>query len=177
MAADISYSRAEIYALILRALRGAGVPLGWCQDVAQAVEFVGNDECLKEIAASLNGPWMATPVGDVVRGSSLAPVIVACDGVLAKAGRLGFETAFPSAAQAIVAHRGAQVGVSLSLTHDKGVWWVQTANAPLPTAVQDRFQPDEAARERLHDFARLTYVPETEQSRQAGAGAGLTDND
>lgn len=26
-------------------------------------------------------------------------------------------------------------------------------------------------------LAALTYVPETEQSRQAGAGAGLTDND
>ena len=29
----------------------------------------------------------------------------------------------------------------------------------------------------LHRFAHRTYVPASEQSRSAGAGAGLSDND
>jgi hypothetical protein len=45
---------------------------------------------------------------------------------------------------------------------------------PSPTARADI--PEATARQ-LDAFAQRTYAPETETSRLAGAGAGLTDND
>ena len=45
---------------------------------------------------------------------------------------------------------------------------------PSPTARADI--PEAIARQ-LDAFAQRTYAPETETSRLAGAGAGLTDND
>lgn len=46
-----------------------------------------------------------------------------------------------------------------------------------PRPVQDRARPDEADWAVLNRFAHRIYVPDTEQSRLKGAGAGLTDND
>ncbi|WP_170603899.1 DUF3726 domain-containing protein [Ruegeria arenilitoris] len=46
-----------------------------------------------------------------------------------------------------------------------------------PTCSQTRATPDRAIWNRLNQFAQRTYAPATEESRQLGAGAGLTDND
>ncbi|WP_186827033.1 hypothetical protein [Shimia ponticola] len=182
MAADLNqatdgYSRAEIYALLLRALRGAGVSLGWCQDVAQAVEFAGTDECLSEIAGVLGSDWRVEIAGPSIRGSGLAPIIAGCDCVLAGDAPAQVHGAFSAASAAIVAHRAATAGTSIAVLPDTDGVRLQLGNALLPEASLERFHPEPAVLETLKRFAHLTYVPETEESRQAGAGAGLTDND
>jgi len=54
----------------------------------------------------------------------------------------------------------------------------KTAFAPLPmTDWPARISIDDEAYELLKTFAHKTYVPSSEASRAAGAGAGLTDND
>lgn len=53
-----------------------------------------------------------------------------------------------------------------------------TENTPKPTAKRSRVPDGESdAIARLSEFAARTYAPATEQSRLAGAGAGLSDND
>jgi len=177
VAADLGYSRAEIYALVLRALRGAGVPLGWCQDVAQALEFAGTDDCLEEVAAALGAEWAVEVDSDEIRGLGLAPIIAACDCVLAGVVSPRLPGGVSAAGAAIVAHRAATAGRAIAILPEQNGVRLQLGNAPLPVAKHERFQPDPEVLETLHRFAHLTYVPETEESRQAGAGAGLTDND
>lgn len=48
---------------------------------------------------------------------------------------------------------------------------------PLHLQKQDRIQIEEAGWKSLSEFAYRSYVPETEESRLHGAGAGLQDND
>ena len=47
----------------------------------------------------------------------------------------------------------------------------------LATALRDGLSVDDAAYARVAEYAARILVPETEASRESGAGAGLTDND
>jgi len=52
-----------------------------------------------------------------------------------------------------------------------------STRAASPRKLASRAHPDPAAWAVLNALAHRTYAPATEASRQAGAGAGLTDND
>ncbi|MEO0357968.1 MAG: hypothetical protein AAF386_06680, partial [Pseudomonadota bacterium] len=56
-----------------------------------------------------------------------------------------------------------------------GVWVTPISSQPTPT-LQRCLVRDETW-DRLDAFAKRTYVPESDQARTSGAGAGLTDND
>lgn len=80
---------------------------------------------------------------------------------------------------------GLSSGVSVSMMLQQGqllashsVMIEKTAFAPLPiTDWPARISIDDDAYGMLKTFAHKTYVPSSEASRAAGAGAGLTDND
>lgn len=54
-------------------------------------------------------------------------------------------------------------------------WEQLTANRK--RSLEDGVEADEADFERVYAYSRKILVPETEESRLSGAGAGLTDND
>jgi len=86
-------------------------------------------------------------------------VTITCDGQAAVTdGRhLSGETGFPATA----AHVTIQLGGSLIEPHPH----------------KSRATPDPDKWDALNRFAHRTYAPATEESRQLGAGAGLSDND
>ena len=61
------------------------------------------------------------------------------------------------------------------------IWLSSSAIAPdagiSAKCLQDRANPSTAVMQALNTLAGRTYAPESEQSRQTGAGAGLVDND
>ena len=61
------------------------------------------------------------------------------------------------------------------------IWFSSSTSAPdadlSAKRLQDRANPSTAVMQALDTLAGRTYAPESEQSRQTGAGAGLVDND
>ena len=153
----------EIEALVLKAARGGGLSLGLAEDLAMATAFLDLDQlaicpCHKDGAATV--------------------IPTALDLVAAGEGP-----------QTVVADRATLDAYVASIEHQTGqnlVW-----NATQKGAVFQRFEPTKPAalapkgrrvipatlNEHLTDMAAKTLVPETENSRIGGAGAGLTDND
>ncbi|MEM7631432.1 MAG: hypothetical protein AAF227_05350 [Pseudomonadota bacterium] len=56
-AQSLRYSRAELTALLLKAGRGAGIPLAHAEDLARAVGRHGHGAAFAEALAALNIPW------------------------------------------------------------------------------------------------------------------------
>ena len=177
MAADLSHSRAEIEALVLRAARGAGVPLGWAEDVAHAIGFAATDVALDELAEAFKEPWNTSVADSEIMGSGLAPIIAACDAVLSGARGVTVPRSYPEMTAALVALQSAVSGRSILMDWRGQSIALSIGNGPVARADHRRFEPSADTLERLKGYAALTYVPETEASRLAGAGAGLTDND
>ena len=177
MAADLSHSRAEIEALVLRAARGAGISLGWAEDVAQAIGFVGTDAALDELAEAFNEPWNVSVAGSEFKGTGLAPVIAGNDAVLSGARGVIVPGFYPEMTGALIALQSAVSGKSILMDRRGQSIALSMGNGPVAEADSRRFKPSAGTLERLKGYAALTYVPETEASRLAGAGAGLTDND
>lgn len=152
----------EIEMLVLKAARGGGCPLGLAEDLAVAIGFVDLEELSRCPCDS--GAVEAIP-------SALDRLVT--DGTAQKL------RADPALVAGYVAAFSRQIGtVAVEDAHDGTV---TMAPAALPPATDPRplgrrvLRPDLLAH--LQDMAARTLVPETEASRVAGAGAGLTDND
>ena len=131
----------EIAGLVLKAGRGAGLPLGVAEEVSAATAYM-DEPALNDLAVILEDPGQHDVLSDVC--SALDAQTCGQDIVLPSCGGVGAEM------QASVA---AKTG----------------ANGPREVA-------DDLWR-RLEVFAQATFVPSSEASREAGAGAGLDDND
>ncbi len=153
----------EIEALVLKAARGGGLPLGLAEDLAVATAFLDLSQ-LSQCPCHDGGAATTIPTAlDLVAAGS-GPQTVTADAALI------------AAYVALAQHQNGQMLV-----------WDATETG----AVFHRFEPAEApANQRvgrqvlsaaldahLIDMASKTMVPETESSRLGGAGAGLTDND
>lgn len=151
-------SVAEISAVLAKAARGAGLPLGVAEELALAAPWMTGTE-LREIAALLDA---------VDRHGVLLDVCGALDELVC--GRDARSVAVsPRVAVALAAGRGLPAQVN-----DQGAL-KRAAQCPPPQS-----GPVELAAEDwtlLDRLAARTYVPSTEASRRAGAGAGLIDND
>lgn len=152
----MTLSRNEVQALVLKAARGGGLALGHAEDLATAVAYL-DLTTLKTCPCSGDAPSalrLPMAIDAVLCGEGAQPV-QAEDSLIA---------AYVSAAQAA----GCDV-IQSGQSIDQG---------PRGTPqTQKRQSLPQALLDHLHELASRTLVPETENSRLAGAGAGLTDND
>ncbi|MEM9438583.1 MAG: hypothetical protein AAGA15_16265 [Pseudomonadota bacterium] len=163
---------------MLRAARGARVPLGYAEDMARAVGDFGDEAAFAAAARALSKPFEKAKfkeAGGVLTFKS-APAIAALP-VALDALRAGIEAIsldgideedliapyldYSAAGDFFVAKNGVR------LTHSAA------RSVPVPMA---RLPLPIETLETLQDLAALTYVPASEASR-AGAGAGAIDND
>ncbi|WP_375281204.1 DUF3726 domain-containing protein [Pseudooctadecabacter sp.] len=150
----------EVEMLVLKAARGGGCPVGLAEDLAAAVAYV--DLNALQVCPCDSGAVRAIPAAlDAVVADGQAQTVVA-------------ELAL---VQGYVAALAGQVGLTVEGA-ETGQVTVQpmSGTGDAPSALGRRIlRADLLAH--LQDMAARTLVPETESSRAAGAGAGLTDND
>lgn len=179
-------SVAEMQALLLKAGIGGGLPLGHAQDLSGLAEMLMSDpQLLAMAAAALDGPHRrqaieGTDEHAVVAHTEVlmaAPLVV--DRLVCGARRIVLhDMDWPLLMWPFLAQAERVYGLALEpVKGGTGTVIVQQASRsgidpfgavqPVPLAVL----------ERLSAKAAKTYVPATEASRVAGAGAGLTDND
>ncbi len=179
-------SGAELQALLTKAGIGASLPLGHAQDLGALAPLLMSDpQLLAMAAAALGGPHHpprleGTEEHVVVENAAVlmaGPMII--DALITGARRVvvhGMDwplLLWPMLAQARVVYdltvgvtSGARGSVTIALELHDGLEPIGLPQ-PVPNAVALRLQ----------EYAARTYVPATEASRVAGAGAGLTDND
>lgn len=154
----------EIEALVLKAARGGGLPLGHCEDLAAVSRFLDLD-ALSECPCSGEAPFAITLQSalDLLAAGS-APQEVHGDSALI--------AAYVEAAQSVMQKR-----LIWTTTSTGAVF--QRFEAVMPAKPQSKGRRALPPTLALHltEMAAKLQVPETDASRQAGAGAGLTDND
>lgn len=141
----------EISGMVLKAARGAGMPLGYAEDIARAAPNLAQSGALGQIAVLLELPCaLPTFEAGIVRGGHPVLAITAWLDLV-----------------------GAGLDVQLQTPIDAALLEaLQSKERPVgPFAVEEHIW---ASFER---YAARTYVLESEASRLAGAGAGLSDND
>ena len=166
----------EVEGTALKAARGAGFPLGQAEDLARVAAYlVGIGGKASVITAALQEPAIAAQAtwgtdSLVISGSAamIAPVI--CD-----AFRMGYDrVTFDNPQHSIY------IGAALAV---EGVplWWegctIRRGDSEVLPVIPGPVTVPQADWDIWQGLAAKTYVPETEASRLAGAGAGLTDND
>ena len=126
----------EIQSMVLKAARGAGVPLGLCEDLSRAVPFLIKNKVLDQVSHLIDA------------GCNEAQAAI--DSAI-----LGQRPPLPSGIPVPVIV-GIAASQGLNLEYENNTMRL-TSSPPMTPA--------------------NTYVPASDASRLAGAGAGLTDND
>ena len=188
-----------------KAACGKGYDFGIALDIAKAVELLAPypfdlSSALTDFLENEDGRATRFSVKDekaitVLGSAGLLSVIGAMDLFLSKDYQsLSFEEVQnPCLSLGLIAMRQSPYfgsfalpsGMSVCVMMQQGrllalqsVMIEKTAFAPLPmTDWPARISIDDDAYALLKTFAHKTYVPSSEASRAAGAGAGLTDND
>ncbi len=173
----------EINGMILKAARGAGIPSGHCEDLAAAAAYIAaTDPAALAIFPDVLAANHTTPTfnvdGDTMQISG--PCVALSGPMAVDAIRAGFREvrlinveapivvfALFATLNTAVAHRFD--GADLLLT--------ATDAPPSPPITHTTVTVSEQLWQKLNDYAAKTYVPASDASRLAGAGAGLTDND
>ncbi len=179
-------SVAELRALLLKAGRGSGLPLGHAQDLAGLASLLMSDPQLLAMAAAAIEGHHHSPVVEgtdahvvIERVEVLMAAPMLVDMLVAGADRVVLhDMDWPLLLWPYLSNAQAVYGQNFNLaTGAKGTVIV----TPSERDTLDRFGPPQSVPhqiiERLEAFAAKTYVPASEASRQSGAGAGLTDND
>lgn len=167
----------EVGGMALKAARGAGISLGQAEDLARtAVYLAGTSGDVRSITDALQEPTVAA---DVTWGDDTITINTGSAAVIGPIIRDAFAMGYNSAtladlAQApLIAAVLAENGVSLTwdgttlARSDTTVIKLTCKAVVIPAADWTIWR----------DLAAKTYVPESDASRLAGAGAGLTDND
>lgn len=166
----IERSANEIYAMVLRAGRGANIPLANAQDIAAATRWLGGN--LAPVLHALETADHPTSVALVAPG--------AIDMALANPGRIqpingGVSAPLLDAlCQEAALRNGCQIIIEVK--GDAATVCAQDGSPPTPPA-SARATVEDQVWDQLGQWAARTYVPESEASRLSGAGAGLHDND
>jgi hypothetical protein len=132
----------EISAMVLKAARGAGLPLGCAEELARAAPVLASTGDLICEAPSFEQ--------GVVKGGHPVQAVVAWQDLTAAGVKAKLECDVEGALLSALCERVSVVGP---------------------------FEVDETLWVNLSQFAAKMLVPESEASRLAGAGAGLSDND
>ncbi|MCC5974755.1 MAG: DUF3726 domain-containing protein [Rubellimicrobium sp.] len=176
----------EIEALVLKAARGAGLPLGHAEDIAAAAPLLAAAAPgdLDQLVAALAPPHdpVTLPEADPIllhapRIAMAGPLIL--DRLMAEGGSACLRTPDAPALMIALARAAAPAGqiatrtdgtyLHLTMTPDQPPPGPPTLAGPVP--VPPRIWAS------LESLAARTLVPESEASRRSGAGAGLSDND
>jgi hypothetical protein len=148
---------AELTALLAKAGRGAGLPLGISEDLAAAAAWMDAE------AVDLVAELLADDIGR-------AALAWLCDGLDQLACGAGKADAGPAAA--LGPALGAARGLGLRVAGDH----LQRADR-VPPPRSGPLKLGRAGWTALERQAARTYVPASEASRARGAGAGAIDND
>ncbi|MFY0692533.1 MAG: DUF3726 domain-containing protein [Paracoccaceae bacterium] len=177
----------EVQTLVLKAGRGAGLPLGLAQDLSDAVPWMGRAiEQLPEALAVSGAPNLPQRgAGGVVFERCRAVVDGPSALDLARAGTgQAVELRDIDATdilQALIACNCALTGKGMTVEKIGAQALRLTATSEdlktAPARAQAPLEVDDAIWAQLVELAAKTFVPESEASRASGAGAGLTDND
>ena len=160
----------EVMALAAKAARGAGAP------PAQAAEF-GRAALCHLIAgregADLRRALDALPAGPILSlPLAFARIIETSNGgtatgIIPRAAELALAQSYAEALPFEQTHAAETKGLSLTVHTTK----------PVRRSAVARVRLDDGLAAFMSTLAARTFVPESEASRLAGAGAGLTDND
>ncbi len=172
----------EISGMVLKAGRGAGLPLGHCEDLALAAGYMAKTDplSLDILPRALKAPFAAPRVDfqadiTIVNGEQavmVAPIVVD----VLRAGHSVVSLADIDHPQIIFALCAAcQIGVMHEFSGTK-LTLSRSGEAAAPPSPSPATIA-QSVWDALDALAQNTYVPATEASRLAGAGAGLTDND
>lgn len=177
---------AEVQALLLKAGRGAGLPLGYAQDLSALAPLLMSDpQLLAMAAAALEGHHHAPTVEGtdahvvVERAAILMAAPVVVDALVTGADRVVLHNIdWPLLLWPYLSHAQIVYGHAFELAAgSKDTVMITAAKRDM----LDPFGPSQPVPfqiiERLETYAAKTYVPASEASRLAGAGAGLSDND
>lgn len=157
----MTLSRTEVRALVFKAACGGGLPLGYAEDLAAATEYL---DMALITRCPCKGAAEAVPVALDLAIAGEEPQTVQAEPALIAAYVAATEAA---CRRRVVVEYSAEGAV----LHGFGT----EAAPPQRTAPRSRLA--QALMAHLQDMAARTLVPDTAASRQAGAGAGLTDND
>lgn len=168
MADRMRVSRSEFEATVRKAARGAGWPPSLAEDLSRAagaLAATGGETALwaavmierdqRDLLANTIAAFELSLVGEtatIPASSASTLLLVACERLVGSEHHVGFDLESDGPDLKIV------------VTDEK------------PMKIVEIFIP-KIAWERLQALAHKSYVPASEASRIAGAGAGLTDND
>lgn len=179
-------SAAEAQALLLKAGLGAGLPLGHAQDLSALAKMLMSDpQLIAMAAAALEGhhaPHGIEGTDDHVvveraRVMMAGPLIV--DHLVGGASRVVVhDPDWPLLLWPMLAHARDVYGLTVEIVSGaKGVVTITTSDQDGLDPIGPPQPVPHMVTERLQGFAARTYVPASDASRNAGAGAGLLDND
>ena len=158
----MDYSANEIEGLVLKAARGGALPTGLGEDLASATAFL--DLARLSQCPCSSGAAAAIPSAIDLVMVAKGPQTVTADHALI---------------EAYVAVAEAQTGQTLiwQRTENGAVIERLDGAAPKDHAPLGRRDIPDTLLAHLKEMGAKMLVPETDASRLAGAGAGLTDND
>ena len=167
----------EIGSMVQKAARGAGILLGQAEDLGRiAIYLAGTGGDVSAVTRALQEP--STTV-DMIWSSDIVSVTSGPAALIGAIIRDAFAMGYDTAVLADLDHAPlvdaflAECGVALK-------WDGRTLTRSDTTVQQPACKPvaiPAADWDVWGAYAAKTYVPETDASRLAGAGAGLTDND
>lgn len=179
----------ELQGTLLKAARGTGLPLGLAEDLAFSAADIATrdtDQIVSEVLTCLSQAFHPATAdlsaqGVIMgQGNLLVGMPSALDLVSAGNGPVLLDGVPKALTEALIAGRERfesralwydWVGPSKIILH---AWKHDSFTAPMQP---ERVEVDPQHWADLQSLAAKTYVPESEASRIAGAGAGLTDND
>lgn len=171
-------SHNEIAGMVQKAARGAGAPPGQAEDLARvAVYLVRTGQALDCVANAVAEPFGPIDVqwdSDCIKVKSGPAIMVAPvvrDAFLSGVNNARLDN--PKQTTLI----GATLAEAGIMVASQGGDLARSIEAPPPASLSGPVDVPDGLWSIFSDFAAKTYVPETDASRNAGAGAGLTDND
>ena len=169
----MNVSSNELQMTVLKACRGVGLPIAQAQEVAAAVAV--SPQAIPDFLSHLNNPLKKADFNftnglEVKNASVLRDFSVCADAAL-------YGTSL------VIIHDIDKCELITALAKYRGVT-VNTQSNDLRISAGNmsklsfkRYNLNIEEWTAIGNYAALTYVPETDQSRLDGAGAGLSDND
>ena len=169
----INVSSNELQMAILKACRGVGLPIAQAQEVAAAVAASPKavPDFLKYLGQPLQRAYFDFTDGlEVTNACILQDFFVCADAALhGVSSVIIYEVGQCDLIKALARYRGVNVSIK---SNDLII-----SNGIKSKLIFERCNLEAKEWTAIGDYAALTYVPETDQSRIDGAGAGLSDND
>ena len=176
MAAGVStlnVSSNQLKMAVLKACRGIGLPVAQAQEVAAAIAAspLALNKLLAHLAKPISSASFDFSFGLDVRNAFLLRDFSVCADAVGLGALPVILRGVPNCdvTQALAQYHGVS-----AVIHNEDL---HMAPHQYPAQKAERCKVDPGDWQRLGVYAALTYVPETDTSRLAGAGAGLTDND